>query len=78
MLPVPLANVRSLRLFAFETSQLFVMRYRNGHSRGFGFVTFHTDLQAHIAIACLDDMEADGRRLRVSLAHPRGSGGGGG
>ena len=73
-----LYDKRKLLANGFETSQLFVMRYRNGHSRGFGFVTFHTDLQAHIAIACLDDMEADGRRLRVSLAHPRGSGGGGG
>jgi cold-inducible RNA-binding protein len=49
-----------------------------GQPRGFAFVTMATDKDAEAAIAALDGVELDGRRLRVNEAQPRPSGGGGG
>jgi RNA recognition motif-containing protein len=61
------------------TLQAIVMRDREtGRSRGFGFVTYGTGQEADAAIASLNEQELDGRRLRVNLANPRGTGGGGG
>nr|VWO96358.1 DHA14-like major facilitator [Ganoderma boninense] len=51
---------------------------KNGHSRGFGFVTFGLEQEAQRAITSLNGLELDGRCIKVSLARPRGSGGGGG
>jgi RNA recognition motif-containing protein len=47
-------------------------------SRGFGFVTYHTEEEAHAAINGMNDTELDGRRIRVNIANARSSGGGGG
>ncbi|PCH43975.1 RNA-binding domain-containing protein [Wolfiporia cocos MD-104 SS10] len=56
-----------------------VMRDRDtGRSRGFGFVTYSSGLEAQSAISSLNEQELDGRRIKVNLANARGSGGGGG
>jgi len=56
-----------------------VMRDRDtGRSRGFGFVTFSTGVEAQAAISNLNEQELDGRRIKVNLANARGGGGGGG
>lgn len=47
-------------------------------SRGFGFVTYNTEDEAHAAINGMNDQELDGRRIRVNIANARGGGGGGG
>ena len=47
-------------------------------SRGFGFVTYSSDQEAHSAISAMHDMELDGRKLRVNFANQRTGGGGGG
>jgi RNA recognition motif-containing protein len=55
-----------------------------GRSRGFAFVTMGTDADAQAAIAKLDGMDIDGRKIRVNEAQqkpagrPGGFGGGGG
>ncbi|TFK54284.1 RNA-binding domain-containing protein [Heliocybe sulcata] len=55
-----------------------VMRDREtGRSRGFGFVTYSSTAEAESAINGLNEQELDGRRIKVNLANPRASGGGG-
>lgn len=49
-----------------------------GRSRGFGFVTFGSEMDAQAAIDALNEQDLDGRRVRVNLANTRSSGGGGG
>lgn len=53
-----------------------------GRSRGFGFVEMDNDDEGRKAVAELDGVEFDGRRLTVNEARPRGprggDGGGGG
>jgi len=49
-----------------------------GRSRGFGFVRFGQDADADAAIAAMNNVEFDGRTIRVDKASERGSGGGGG
>ncbi|KAF7542702.1 hypothetical protein G7Z17_g11348 [Cylindrodendrum hubeiense] len=51
-----------------------------GRSRGFGFVRFTQDEDAHKAIAAMNNVEFDGRTIRVDKASdngPRGGFGGG-
>ena len=48
-----------------------------GHSRGFGFVEMATQEEADQAVSRLNGQELDGRQIKVELAKPSGSGGGG-
>ncbi len=47
----------------------------SGESKGFGFVEMSDQDAANSAIQGLSDNEVDGRRLKVSEAHPRKEGG---
>ncbi|KAK8083125.1 hypothetical protein PG996_001906 [Apiospora saccharicola] len=50
-----------------------------GRSRGFGFVRYSQDVDAQKAIAAMNNVEFDGRTIRVDRASdtgPRGGGGG--
>jgi cold-inducible RNA-binding protein len=68
-----------LPFFFFFIEQSIVMRDRETHrSRGFGFVTYGTEAEAHSAIDGMNDSELDGRRIRVNIANGRSGGGGGG
>jgi len=49
-----------------------------GRSRGFGFVRYGQEADADAAIAAMNNIEFDGRTIRVDKASERGSGGGGG
>ncbi|KEQ77214.1 hypothetical protein M436DRAFT_17457, partial [Aureobasidium namibiae CBS 147.97] len=47
-----------------------------GRSRGFGFVRFSNEGEADEAIKAMNEIEFDGRTIRVDKASERGSGGG--
>ncbi|KAF1989564.1 RNA-binding domain-containing protein, partial [Aulographum hederae CBS 113979] len=47
-----------------------------GRSRGFGFVRFSQDAEADLAIEKMNNVEFDGRTIRVDKASDRGGGGG--
>ncbi|CAG8954221.1 hypothetical protein HYALB_00001338 [Hymenoscyphus albidus] len=49
-----------------------------GRSRGFGFVRYGQEADAEAAINAMNNIEFDGRTIRVDKASERGSGGGGG
>jgi cold-inducible RNA-binding protein len=49
-----------------------------GRSRGFGFVTFARDEDAHTAISKMDGTSLDGRTIKVNEAQEKGRRGGGG
>jgi len=49
-----------------------------GRSRGFGFVRYGQEADADAAITAMNNIEFDGRTIRVDKASERGSGGGGG
>jgi len=49
-----------------------------GRSRGFGFVRYGQEADADAAIAAMNNIEFDGRTIRVDKASERGGGGGGG
>jgi len=49
-----------------------------GRSRGFGFVRYAQEQEAENAISAMNNVEFDGRTIRVDKASERGSGGGGG
>lgn len=49
-----------------------------GQSRGFGFVEMATAEEANEAVKRFNGHQLDGRQLKVELAKPSGTGGGGG
>jgi RNA recognition motif-containing protein len=49
-----------------------------GRSRGFGFVRFAQDTEADAAMENMNNVEFDGRMIRVDKASDRSGGGGGG
>ncbi|KAI9775747.1 MAG: hypothetical protein M1835_005709 [Candelina submexicana] len=49
-----------------------------GRSRGFGFVRYSQETEAENAIQNMNNIEFDGRTIRVDKASERGGGGGGG
>jgi len=49
-----------------------------GRSRGFGFVRYTQEADADAAINAMNNIEFDGRTIRVDKASERGPGGGGG
>ncbi|KAI4101272.1 MAG: hypothetical protein L6R37_005014 [Teloschistes peruensis] len=62
-----------------QVEEAIVVKDRDtGRSRGFGFVRFSQEQQADEAAAQMNNIEFDGRTIRVDKASERGSGGGGG
>lgn len=62
-----------------EVEEAIVVKDRDtGRSRGFGFVRFNDEAAAEAAIQAMNNVEFDGRTIRVDKASDRGSGGGGG
>jgi RNA recognition motif-containing protein len=62
-----------------QVDEVVVVKDREtGRSRGFGFVRFGNDNDAEEAIKAMNNVEFDGRTIRVDKASERGSGGGGG
>jgi RNA recognition motif-containing protein len=49
----------------------------SGRSRGFGFVEFEDPSLNEQAVKKLDGQTLDGREIKVSIAQPKGEGGGG-
>ena len=43
----------------------------SGRARGFGFVEMPDDAEAHAAIAALNEMEMQGRKMMVNIAKPK-------
>jgi len=61
-----------------EVEEAIVVKDRDtGRSRGFGFVRFNDESAADAAIQAMNNVEFDGRTIRVDKASDRGSGGGG-
>jgi len=61
-----------------QVEEAVVVKDRDtGRSRGFGFVRFSQEAEAEAAIASMNNVEFDGRTIRVDKASERGSGGGG-
>ncbi|KAG0638620.1 hypothetical protein HOY80DRAFT_1047149 [Tuber brumale] len=62
-----------------SVEEAVVVRDRDtGRSRGFGFVRYSSDDDATNAMNSMNDVEFDGRRIRVDKASDRDGGGGGG
>lgn len=62
-----------------QVEEAVVVKDRDtGRSRGFGFVRYGQESEADAAIAAMNNIEFDGRTIRVDKASERGSGGGGG
>ncbi|KAL1651314.1 putative rna recognition domain-containing protein [Diplodia seriata] len=62
-----------------QVEEAVVVKDRDtGRSRGFGFVRFTQDADAEAAIQSMNNVEFDGRTIRVDKASDRSSGGGGG
>lgn len=62
-----------------QVEEAIVVKDRDtGRSRGFGFVRYSQEEDADNAIQAMNNVEFDGRTIRVDKASERGSGGGGG
>ncbi|KAL9631454.1 MAG: hypothetical protein Q9204_004223 [Flavoplaca sp. TL-2023a] len=62
-----------------QVEEAIVVKDRDtGRSRGFGFVRFAQEQNADEAAGAMNNIEFDGRTIRVDKASERGSGGGGG
>jgi len=62
-----------------QVEEAVVVKDRDtGRSRGFGFVKFANETDADTAIGAMNNVEFDGRTIRVDKATDRGAGGGGG
>lgn len=62
-----------------QVEEAVVVKDRDtGRSRGFGFVRFATDAEADTAMQNMNNVEFDGRTVRVDKASDRAGGGGGG
>ncbi|KAF2118553.1 hypothetical protein BDV96DRAFT_488363, partial [Lophiotrema nucula] len=62
-----------------QVEEAVVVKDRDtGRSRGFGFVRFAQDSEADSAMASMNNVEFDGRMIRVDKASDRSGGGGGG
>ncbi|KAF3046457.1 hypothetical protein E8E12_009620 [Didymella heteroderae] len=62
-----------------QVEEAVVVKDRDtGRSRGFGFVRFSTDAEADTAMQNMNNVEFDGRTVRVDKASDRAGGGGGG
>ncbi|MCJ1440484.1 MAG: hypothetical protein MMC23_000968 [Stictis urceolatum] len=60
-----------------QVEEAVVVKDRDtGRSRGFGFVRFTQDQDADTAINAMNNVEFDGRTIRVDKASDRGGGGG--
>jgi len=64
--------------FGAVEEAVFVKDRDTGRSRGFGFVRYNQEADAEAAITAMNNIEFDGRTIRVDKASERGSGGGGG
>jgi RNA recognition motif-containing protein len=60
------------------TSATVITDQFSGRSRGFGFVEMSTPEEAQAAVQRLNGKDLDGRQIKVEMAKPAGSGGGGG
>lgn len=62
-----------------QVEEAVVVKDRDtGRSRGFGFVRFAQDSEADAAMQSMNNVEFDGRMIRVDKASDRSGGGGGG
>jgi len=62
-----------------QVEEAVVVKDRDtGRSRGFGFVKFANETDADSAITAMNNVEFDGRTIRVDKATDRAAGGGGG
>jgi len=62
-----------------QVEEAVVVKDRDtGRSRGFGFVKFSNEADADAAIGAMNNVEFDGRTIRVDKATDRAAGGGGG
>lgn len=62
-----------------QVEEAVVVKDRDtGRSRGFGFVRFASDAEADTAMQNMNNVEFDGRTIRVDKASDRAGGGGGG
>jgi len=60
-----------------QVEEAIVVKDRDtGRSRGFGFVRYTQDADADTAINAMNNVEFDGRTIRVDKASERGGGGG--
>ena len=54
-----------------EVEDSFILKDREGRSRGFGFVTFADDGEGDAAIEKMNGTELKGRKIIVNEARPR-------